>query len=76
MNLMELESLAARVPDGSKLAMPPDNSLPSVALAKALIRRGVWAWNGRGRIRFSFHGYNGSADVDRIMEALRAAWPG
>ena len=41
MSLMDLESLAARVPDGSKLAMPPDNSLPSVALAKALIRRGV-----------------------------------
>jgi glutaconate CoA-transferase subunit A len=41
MSLMDLESLAARVPDGSRLAMPPDNSLPSVALAKALIRRGV-----------------------------------
>jgi glutaconate CoA-transferase subunit A len=41
MSLMDLESLAARVPDGSRLAMPPDNSLPSVALAKALIRRGA-----------------------------------
>ncbi len=41
MRLMDLESLAARVPDGSRLAMPPDNSLPSVALAKALIRRGA-----------------------------------
>jgi glutaconate CoA-transferase subunit A len=29
------------VPDGASLALPPDNSLPSVALAKALIRRGV-----------------------------------
>jgi len=29
------------VPDGAMLALPPDNSLPSVALAKALIRRGV-----------------------------------
>jgi glutaconate CoA-transferase subunit A len=41
MSLMDLESLAARVADGSRLAMPPDNSLPSVALAKALIRRGA-----------------------------------
>ncbi len=41
MSLMDLDSLAARVPDGSRLAVPPDNSLPSVALAKALIRRGA-----------------------------------
>ncbi len=41
MSLTDLDSLAARVPDGSKLAMPPDNSLPSVALAKALVRRGA-----------------------------------
>lgn len=36
-----LEALAARVPDGALVALPPDNSLPSVALAKALVRRGV-----------------------------------
>jgi glutaconate CoA-transferase subunit A len=41
MNLQTLEALAAEVPDGATLALPPDNSLPSVALAKALIRRGV-----------------------------------
>jgi cysteine desulfurase/selenocysteine lyase len=46
------------------------------AVVDALHERGVWAWNGRGRIRFSFHGYNGSDDVDRIVAALRAAWPG
>lgn len=46
----------------------------AAALTEALVRRGVWAWNGRGRIRFSFHGYNSMADVDRIMEALRAEW--
>ncbi len=33
------DSLAATVPDGALLALPPDNSLPSVALARALIRR-------------------------------------
>jgi glutaconate CoA-transferase subunit A len=36
-----LEALAAGVPDGALLALPPDNSLPSVALAKALVRRGA-----------------------------------
>lgn len=36
-----LEALAARIPDGAMIALPPDNSLPSVALAKALIRRGA-----------------------------------
>lgn len=41
MTLQSLEALAAEVPDGASLALPPDNSLPSVALAKALIRRGA-----------------------------------
>jgi glutaconate CoA-transferase subunit A len=36
-----LEAMAASVPDGALVAMPPDNSLPSVALAKALVRRGA-----------------------------------
>lgn len=41
MAMTTVEALAAMVPDGALLAMPPDNSLPSVALAKALIRRGA-----------------------------------
>lgn len=41
MTPMSLEALAAAVPDGALLALPPDNSLPSVALAKALVRRGA-----------------------------------
>ncbi len=36
-----VDSLAASVPDGALIALPPDNSLPSVALARALIRRGA-----------------------------------
>ena len=32
---------SASVPDGALIALPPDNSLPSVALAKALVRRGA-----------------------------------
>jgi glutaconate CoA-transferase subunit A len=36
-----VDALAATVPDGALLALPPDNSLPSVALARALVRRGA-----------------------------------
>jgi glutaconate CoA-transferase subunit A len=36
-----LAAMADSVPDGALLALPPDNSLPSVALARALIRRGA-----------------------------------
>lgn len=39
--LLELDALAARVPDGATVALPPDNSLCPVALVRALIRRGV-----------------------------------
>jgi glutaconate CoA-transferase subunit A len=41
MTPVPLETLAEMVPDGAKLALPPDNSLPAVALARALVRRGV-----------------------------------
>ena len=30
---ISLDAMAASVPDGALLALPPDNSLPSVALA-------------------------------------------
>lgn len=36
-----LDALAARVPDGAFVALPPDNSLCPVALVRALIRRGA-----------------------------------
>jgi selenocysteine lyase/cysteine desulfurase len=44
------------------------------AIVDAMAERGVWAWNGHGRVRFSFHGYNSGTDVDRIADALRDAW--
>ena len=36
-----LDALAGLVPDGAKLALPPDNSLAPCAFARALIRRGA-----------------------------------
>jgi cysteine desulfurase/selenocysteine lyase len=44
------------------------------ALVDAMAQNGVLAWNGQGRVRFSFHGYNSRRDVDRAVDALRAAW--
>jgi glutaconate CoA-transferase subunit A len=41
MTALTADALAATVPDGALLALPPDNSLPSVALARALVRRGA-----------------------------------
>jgi glutaconate CoA-transferase subunit A len=41
MFLPDADALATLVPDGAQLALPPDNSLPSVALARALVRRGA-----------------------------------
>jgi selenocysteine lyase/cysteine desulfurase len=38
-------------------------------------RHGIYAWGGRGRVRFSFHGYNDSRDVDAIAEAMAALVP-
>jgi selenocysteine lyase/cysteine desulfurase len=43
-------------------------------IAEALDERGIYAWNGQGRVRFSFHGYNTMDDVDRIVETLRQVW--
>ena len=40
----------------------------------SLYRQGIWAWNGHGRIRFSFHGYNSVRDVERIAAGMRQLW--
>jgi cysteine desulfurase/selenocysteine lyase len=47
-------------------------SAHAAEVAHALQDRGVWVWNGQGRARVSFHGYNGMADVERVAEALRS----
>jgi glutaconate CoA-transferase subunit A len=35
--MIELEALAARIPDGALLALPPDYSLPAMAVVRALV---------------------------------------
>lgn len=45
----------------------PDHGQVTAALAE----RGVLAWSGDGRVRFSLHGYNDSRDIDRALAALR-----
>lgn len=39
-----------------------------------MAKKGVYAWNGQGRVRISFHGYNCLGDVDRVMEVFPALW--
>lgn len=46
----------------------------AAAIVAGMERRGVFAWNGRGRVRVSFHGYNGSADMTRACDALITEW--
>lgn len=41
-------------------------------IGERLAERGVLAWNGRGRMRFSLHGYNDASDVEKTLEALKA----
>ena len=41
MSALTLDALAALVPDGALIALPPDNSLSPCELARALVRRGA-----------------------------------
>jgi cysteine desulfurase/selenocysteine lyase len=41
------------------------------AVADALYEQGVYTWNGQGRVRISFHGYNTMSDMERTVQALR-----
>jgi selenocysteine lyase/cysteine desulfurase len=42
----------------------------AAGIVEALYDAGIYAWNGRGRVRFSFHGYNRMQDVERILSWL------
>ena len=69
---------------GIPLTTPPDaarhgasvcaDSSVAQAITDALGRDGIYAWNGRRRIRFSFHGYNSERDVERIVPVLQRVW--
>jgi len=50
------------------------DSSAAQAMRNELHAQKIYAWNGHGRLRFSFHGYNSIEDVDRIMAALPAIW--
>jgi cysteine desulfurase / selenocysteine lyase len=43
----------------------------AAAIVDALYAQGVYAWNGQGRVRISFHGYNDMSDMERTAAALR-----
>ena len=43
----------------------------AAAIVDAMYAQGVYAWNGQGRIRISFHGYNTVTDVEQVAVALR-----
>ncbi len=43
------------------------------ALVARLHGQGVMAWGGRGRLRFSFHGYNDDADAAQALAALQGS---
>jgi len=42
----------------------------AAAIVDALYQQGIYTWNGQGRIRISFHGYNTMQDVERTAAAL------
>ena len=41
-------------------------------VVRALALRGVHAWSGDGRVRFSVHGYNSADDVERAAQAVES----
>ena len=56
---------------GASVCVP---SARAQSIVDGMAERGVLAWNGHGRVRFSFHGYNSAADVEGALNALRAEW--
>jgi len=43
-------------------------------LATRLEGHGVIGWGSEGRFRASVHGYNNGADIERVLQAIRAEW--
>jgi selenocysteine lyase/cysteine desulfurase len=53
---------------GASVCVP---SPRAAGIVDALYAQNVYAWNGQGRVRISFHGYNTMTDVERTVHALR-----
>lgn len=58
---------------GANVCIDSDHA---AALSDALRMRGILAWNGHGRLRFSLHGYNTDGEVDRVIAAMQDLWSG
>jgi selenocysteine lyase/cysteine desulfurase len=56
---------------GASVCLPHPEAAAAVAAMEA---RGVLAWNGRGRIRVSFHGYNREEDAAWAAAALKGVF--
>jgi len=78
-------ALIARLSDaGIPLTTPSDparhganvcmDSSAAQTMVVELHVRGIFAWNGHGRLRFSLHGYNALDDVERAAAAMREIW--
>jgi selenocysteine lyase/cysteine desulfurase len=66
-----LTTPAEPVRHGANVCM---DSNAAQAMCNELHTRQIYGWNGHGRLRFSFHGYNAMDDVDRIAVALPSIW--
>jgi cysteine desulfurase / selenocysteine lyase len=56
---------------GASVCIP---SPRAAAIVNELHAQDVYAWNGQGRIRISFHGYNAMTDVEQTVRALRKSF--
>ncbi|KAJ5113586.1 PLP-dependent transferase [Penicillium angulare] len=73
LKLKGIHSSTPATPDqhGASVTVPCERASEIV---DEMAKMGVYAWNGQGRVRFSFHGYNCIKDVDRIMETFPKIW--
>lgn len=56
---------------GASICLPHSRA---AEIVRELEAQGILTWNGRGRVRVSFHGYNDEDDLERAFVALRAAF--
>jgi cysteine desulfurase/selenocysteine lyase len=64
---VKVMTLADPARHGASVCIPSDRA---AAIVDALYQQGIYTWNGQGRIRISFHGYNSLSDVERVAAAL------